>query len=61
MVPVMLRVPVAMRDEVDQLALDEGYIIRDGEANRSEMLRLLVKFALQHMPHSQAHDERKEA
>lgn len=35
---------------VDQRALDEGLTIRDGEPNRSEMLRRMVAYAMRHMP-----------
>lgn len=36
--------------QVDGRALSEGLTIRGGEPNRSEMLRLMVVYALAHMP-----------
>lgn len=35
---------------IDQRALDEGFTIRGGEPNRSEMVRLMLAYASQHMP-----------
>ncbi len=35
---------------VDQRALTEGLTIRGGQPNRSEALRLLVAYGLDHMP-----------
>lgn len=35
---------------IDQRALDEGFTIRNGEPNRSEMIRLMLAYASQHMP-----------
>jgi hypothetical protein len=35
---------------IDQRALDEGFTIRGGEPNRSEMVRLMLAYASQNMP-----------
>lgn len=35
---------------IDRRALDEGLTIRDGEPNRSEMMRLMLAYASAHMP-----------
>lgn len=35
---------------VDKRALAEGLTIRGGEPNRSELIRLALLYALQHMP-----------
>lgn len=37
-------------DALDQRAEAEGLILPRGEANRSEMLRRLVAYGLEHMP-----------
>lgn len=33
---------------IEQLARDEGVVDEDGEPNRSEMLRILLAYALRH-------------
>lgn len=35
---------------IDARALDEGFTIRGGEPNRSEMIRVMLAYASQHMP-----------
>lgn len=35
---------------LDQRALAEGVTIRGGEPNRSEMIRLMLAYAKEHMP-----------
>lgn len=38
------------RDAVDQRAFREGVTIRGGEANTSEMIRIMCAYAVEHMP-----------
>lgn len=35
-------------DVIEQLARDEGVVDEDGEPNRSEMIRILLAYALRH-------------
>jgi hypothetical protein len=35
---------------VDHRAVDEGLVKGDGEPNRSEMIRIALAYAAQHMP-----------
>lgn len=35
-------------DAIEQLARDEGVVDEDGEPNRSEMIRILLAYALRH-------------
>ena len=36
--------------DIDRRALEEGLTIRGGEPNRSEMARVMLVYAAQHMP-----------
>jgi hypothetical protein len=47
---VALRLSEAGIRHVDERALEEGLTIRGGEPNRSEMARLMLTYAAQHMP-----------
>ncbi|MGH3450186.1 MAG: CopG family transcriptional regulator [Haloechinothrix sp.] len=38
------------RAHVDQRARDEGVLKRNGDPNRSEMIRLMLAYASAHMP-----------
>lgn len=37
-------------DAIEQLARDEGIVDEDGEPNRSEMIRILLAYAVRHRP-----------
>lgn len=45
-----LRLSVEGLAHIDRRALDEGLTIREGEPNRSEMIRLMLAYASAHMP-----------
>lgn len=45
-----LRLSVEGLAYIDQRALDEGLTIRNGEPNRSEMMRILIAYAAGNMP-----------
>ena len=47
---VALRLSAQGIAHLDRRALDEGLTIRDGEPNRSEMARIYMAYAAQHMP-----------
>lgn len=38
------------RDLIDQTALAEGVVRRDGGPNRSEMVRIMLAYAIKHRP-----------
>jgi hypothetical protein len=45
---VNFRASWAAIDTIETLARDEGIVDEDGEPNRSEMIRILLAFALRH-------------
>lgn len=47
---VALKLSEADIAHIDPRALDEGITIRNGEPNRSEMIRLMLAYASAHMP-----------
>jgi hypothetical protein len=47
---VTVRLSEPGRDWIDQRARDEGLTIRNGDPNRSEMIRLALAYAQRHMP-----------
>jgi hypothetical protein len=46
--PVNFRATYAAVNTIDQMARDEGIVDEDGAPNRSEMIRLLLTYALRH-------------
>lgn len=43
---VVFRLARSAIEYIDRLAVEEGVVLRDGKPNRSEMIRLLLAFAL---------------
>lgn len=48
--PVNFRATWEAVDRLDQRAVDEGLLTADGDPNRSELIRIMLAYAYQHMP-----------
>jgi hypothetical protein len=47
---VAFRLARSAVEHIDNLAREEGVVYRDGRPNRSEMLRILLAYAVRHRP-----------